>query len=141
VKAYRTMTEGSVSERTGRQVMSPYSVGEAFIRAAGFAPAREAEGFERSSAFYRGRDKQEEVRSSFMREWADASGAARGRIWRDIRKWNRSQPPEVRISLSDLRRYHQRLKNDLKQTKEGIRARRREQHLVDRAEGVYNYQP
>jgi hypothetical protein len=121
--------------------MSPYTVGEAALRAAGFQPSREAESYERSGAFYRGKDKQEGERSEFMRAWVEANGATRGRVWRDIRKWNSSQPVDVRLSLSDLRAYQKRIKSDMKNTKEGIRARRREQHLLDTADQTYNYLP
>jgi hypothetical protein len=141
IKAYRTFTEGTISEKTGKQTMSPYTVGEAALRAAGFQPSREAESYERSGAFYRGKDKQEGERSEFMRAWVEANGATRGRVWRDIRKWNSSQPVDVRLSLSDLRAYQKRIKSDMKNTKEGIRARRREQHLLDTADQTYNYLP
>jgi hypothetical protein len=139
IKAYRTYTEGSVSEKTGKQVMEPYSVGEAALRAFGFTPAREAEGFERSAAFYRGRDKLNDIRTQFQREWVEANGAARGRLWREIQKWNRGQPVDARLSLSELRGYQKRLQRDMKETKEGIRARRREQHILDRAERTYDF--
>jgi hypothetical protein len=141
VKAYRTFTEGNVSEKTGKQTMSPFSAGEAFTRAMGFAPSREAESYERSGMFYRGRNQQNEVKSQFQREWVEANGAARGRLWREIQKWNRDQPNDARITLSDLRGYQKRMKSDMKNTKEGIRARKNEQHLVDRAEDIFNYAP
>jgi hypothetical protein len=140
IKAYRTMTEGTISEKSGKKVMSPYSATEAAFRAFGFQPSREAESYERSSSFYRGRDQQKDARSEFQREWVEANGAARGRIWRDIQKWNRGQPQDARISLSELRGYQKRMKTDMKNTKEGIRARRREQHLLDRADATYNFE-
>ena len=141
VKAYRQMTEGSVSQRTGRQVMSPYSAGEAALRAIGFTPAREAEAFERSNMFYHSRTAQEERRRDMQREWSDASGAAKGRIWREIQKWNKGVPKEVQISLRDLRRYEKRMRDEIKNTREGIRARKREQHIVDRADQLFNFDP
>lgn len=140
LKAYRQMSEGTVSQRTGRQILSPYSAGEAFLRGVGFAPAREAEAFERSNLFYRQRDVQEESRKDFMREWTDANSAARGRVWRDIQKWNRGVHRDARISLSDLRTYQKRIKADMKETHEGLRARRRERHILDRANKTFNYE-
>lgn len=141
IKAYRQMTEGTISEKTGKLKMSPYSAGEAVMRAFGFQPAREAESFERSAMFNRDKEVQEAMRTEFQREWAHANGAARGRIWRDISRWNRSQPVEARLTLSELRGYTKRLRNDMKKTQEGIRARRREQHLLERANQTFNYEP
>jgi hypothetical protein len=140
LRAYRQATEGTVSERTGRQVMSPYSAREAITKAIGFAPSREAESFERSGTFYRNRDIQVSQRSDWSREWSQATGAARGRIWRDIQKWNKSQPAEARISLSELKGYRKRMEDDMKKTKEGIRARKREQHIVERTDATYNFE-
>lgn len=141
IKAYRTMTEGTISEKTGKQVMSPYTIGEALTRSFGFQPAREAEAYERSGMFYRGKDRQDAERSEFQKEWVQANGAARGRIWREITRWNKSQPREVRLSLSDLRTYQKRLKDDMKKTQEGIRARRREEHILKRANETFNFEP
>lgn len=141
IKAYRMMTEGNVSERSGKQTLSPYNFGEAAVRSLGFQPAREAEAYERANSFYNKRDKETEIRRDFQRQWVEASGAARGRLWREIQKWNRGQPIGAKLSLSDLRAYQTRMRNDMKETKEGIRARRREQHIFDRAEGIYNYLP
>lgn len=140
IKAYRTATEGTVSERSGKQVMSPYSATEAAFRALGFQPSREAESYERSGSFYRGRDQQKEVRGEFQREWVEANSAARGRIWRDIQKWNKSQPRDARISLDELRGYQRRMETDKKNTQEGIRARKREQHLLERTNSTYNFE-
>lgn len=139
VKAYRTFTEGTVSERTGKQTMTPYSLGEAAIRAFGFAPSREAEGYERQAAFYRAKGVQDEQRSQFQREWVEANGAARGRLWREITRWNKGQPAEARLTISELRGYQKRMERDMKETKDGIRARRREQHILDRADDTYNF--
>jgi len=141
LKAYRVATEGTVSETSGKQVMSPYSGLEAFGRAMGMAPAREAEAFERSGAFYRAKENQDAARTEFQREWVDASGAARGRLWREIRKWNKDQPAEARLTISELRGYQKRMKADMKETKEGIRARRREEHILNRADATYNFLP
>jgi hypothetical protein len=41
--------------------------------------------------------------------------------------------------MGELRGYQKRLQRDMKETKEGIRARRREQHILDRADQTYNY--
>lgn len=141
LKSYRQMTEGSVSMKSKRQVMSPYSVGEAVTRSLGFTPAREAEAFERSNMFYHKRSSQEETRRDFMREWTEANGAARGRIWREIQAWNKRQPREARLSLPDLRKYSVRLKRDAKETREGLRARRREQHILKRADSTFKFEP
>lgn len=139
VKAYRTFTEGTVSERSGKQTMTPYSAWEAGIRAFGFAPAREAEHYERQAAFYRAKGVQDDERSQFQREWVEANGAARGRLWREITKWNKSQPANARLTISELRGYQKRMERDMKETKDGIRARRREQHILDRADDTYNF--
>lgn len=141
LKAYRVATEGTISEKTGKPVMSPYSAREAVTRALGFAPAREAEAYERSSMFYNAREKQEAARSEFQKEWVQANGAARGRIWRDIQKWNKGVDRTARLSLSDLRGYQERMKRDMKATKEGIHARRREEHIVKSADKLFNYLP
>jgi len=141
IKAYRTYSEGTVSERSGKQVMSPYSVGEAVIKTLGLAPAREAESFERSSAQYRAKQKVSDAQTEFKRAWADASPATRGRVWRDIVKWNRTVDPSQRLSLKDLRSYQKRLKEDLKNTKEGIKVSRRDQAMQKRIDEVYNFEP
>lgn len=139
IKAYRTYTEGTVSERSGKQTMAPYSAGEAALRAFGFAPAREAEHYERRAAFERGKGTQDEARTQFQREWTEANGAARGRLWQQIVKWNKGQPKEARLTISELRGYQKRMERDMKETKDGIRARRREQHILDRTDGTYNF--
>lgn len=138
IKSYRTLTEGKTS-RAGRETMSPYGVTEAVIRTLGFTPAREAEVSERSSAFYRARQSQEEVRGELRREWLDATPASRGRLWKEIQKWNRTQPREVRLSLSDLRTYQRQMKADMEKTVEGLRARQREEHILERTDSTYNF--
>lgn len=139
IKAYRTFTEGTISETTGKKIMEPYSVLEASARAFGFAPARESEAYERSGTFYRNRDQGATKRTEFQKEWTQANGAARGRIWKEIQKWNRGQPVDARLSLSDLRDYQKRLKSDMKETKDGIRATRRDKHLLERTDRTYNF--
>ncbi len=141
VKAYRTATEGNVSEKTGKQVMSPYTPGEAVVRALGFSPAREAESFERSSTYYRNLERYEADVSEFKRSWVEASSGARGRVWADIQKWNRKQPVDARIKLSELREYQKKLKDDMKKTKEGILARRRDQRMLEKIDKTYNFEP
>jgi hypothetical protein len=141
VKAYRTMTEGTISEKTGKQTMSPYTPGEAVVRALGFSPRREAESFERSSTYYRNKERYEADVTEFKRSWVEASPAARGRVWVEIQKWNRKQPLEARIKLSELRRYQKKLKDDMKKTKEGILARRRDEKMLKGIDAVYNFEP
>ena len=138
IKSYRMMSEGRVSQ-TGRQTMSEYAVPEAVLRTLGFAPGREAENYERQSAFHRARDVQENKRTEFLREWGETKGAARARLWRDIRAWNRGQRSEVRLSMGDLNAYAKRQRADLRKTEEGIRARRREQHLLRNVNETYGY--
>lgn len=138
VKAYRTMTEGNVSERTGKQVMSPYSVSEGLLRATGFGPAREAESFEQSSTFYRNKDYVDQKTTEFKRAWVEATGAARGRLWKDVQKFNRGLPPESRVKISDLRDYQRKMKRDMKETVEGIKADKRDRRVLDRLLETYN---
>jgi len=139
VKSYRAYTEGVKSDRSGKQVMSPYSAREAVTRTLGFTPAREAEGFERSGNFYRNRDKMNASRTDFQRSWLEASGAARGRLWREIQAWNKTQPDEAKLSISDLRGYQKQMKADRLKTIEGIRPRGREKELFDTVNQTYNY--
>lgn len=141
LKAARIMQEGSVSETTGKQVMSPYTLPEAIMQAIGFVPERSAESFERSSAFYRAKNDAEARSNEFKRAWLDGNGASRGRLWTDIQKWNKGQPSEARISLSDLRRYERRVKKEMKETTEGIRTTKRDEHLARRVGQTYNYLP
>lgn len=141
VKAYRAFTEGNVSETSGKQTMSPYSAREAVTRAMGFTPAREAENNERRSAYFRQSESLDAKRGEFQKEWAQSNGAARGRLWREIQKWNRTQPMGAKLSLSDLRDYQKRIKRDMEETKEGIKARKNTEQFVDRADRTYNFQP
>lgn len=141
VKAYRAFTEGNVSETSGKQTMSPYSAREAVTRAIGFTPAREAENNERRSAYFRQSESLDAKRGEFQKEWVQSNGAARGRLWREIQKWNRTQPMGAKLSLSDLRDYQKRMKRDMEETKEGIKARKNTEQFVDRADRTYNFQP
>lgn len=141
IKAYRGATEGNVSQRTGKQTMSPYSAYETGIKAIGFAPAREAEGYEASSSFYRAKTQQEDARRSFQREWVESNGAARGRLWREVQKWNKTVAPEARLSISDMRTYQRKMESDIKNTQEGIRAKRREKTLQKNVGKTYDYLP
>lgn len=141
IKAYRVATEGNVSARTGKQTMSPYSIGEAVTKAAGFTPAREAENYEASSSFYRAKGNMESKRKEFQREWVEATGAARGRLWVEVQKWNKTQAPEARLSISDMRTYQKKMEADIKATHEGINAKRREKTLQKRAERTYDFLP
>ncbi len=139
IKAYRTFTEGTVSVNTGKQTMTPYSLPEALTRGLGFTPAREAETFSRQSAYYRGEEKANERRKDFQREWVESNGAARGRLWKEITKWNRSQPVDARLTLGELRGYQKRMKSDMLKAKDGIKANKRTQYLLNRADETYNY--
>lgn len=141
VKAYRVATEGTISEKTGKQMMSPYSISEAVLRGAGFGPSREAESFERSSSFHRNKDFIDQKTTEFKRAWVEATGAARGRLWKDIQKFNRGLPPESRVKISDLRDYQRKMKSDMKDTVEGIKADKRDQRMLDRIDDVYNFEP
>lgn len=141
IKAYRGMTEGLVSAKTGKQTMSPYSVAEGVGKALGFGSAREAENYEAQGAFYNAKGRQEGQRRQFQQEWVGATGAAKGRLWRDIQKWNKTVAPEARLSISDMRTYQKRLQRDMKDTKEGIRAKRRERALAKEAEATYDFLP
>lgn len=139
LKAYRMATEGSVSKKSGQQMMSPYSTGEAIIRGLGFQPAREAESYERTAAFNRAKDERYQERQQFMKDWVNSTGATRGRVWRDVVKWNKSQPAEARLSLSELKGYQSKMERAKKETDEGIRARNREQSIKKRVDQTYNY--
>ncbi|QIG67549.1 hypothetical protein EVB41_084 [Rhizobium phage RHph_TM3_14A] len=141
IKAYRVMTEGNVSARTGKQTMSPYSPLEAVTKAVGFTPAREAESYEANSAFYRAKGAQEDRRREFLRDWVGANGAARGRLWREVVKWNRTVAPEARLSISDMRAYQKKMERDIQSTREGINAKRREKTLQKRTEKTYDFLP
>lgn len=141
IKAYRVFTEGNVSARTGKQTMSPYSPLEAVTKAVGFTPAREAESYAANSTFYRQQGNLEDRRREFQKEWVGATGAARGRLWREVQKFNRSVAPEARLSISDMRNYQKKMERDLKNTREGINAKRREKTLQKRTEKTYDYIP
>jgi hypothetical protein len=138
IKSYRAMTEGIVSAKTGKQTMTPYGVGEAVGKVLGLNPSREAETYEAQSSFYTAKNRQEGQRRQFQQEWVGATGAAKGRLWRDIQKWNRTVAPEARLSISDMRTYQKRLQRDMKDTKNGIRAKRREKALANEAESIYD---
>jgi hypothetical protein len=141
IKAYRVLTEGNVSARTGKQTMSPYSPAEAGLKAFGFSPSREAESYEANSAFYRAKGNMEGQRREFQKEWVGANGAARGRLWRDVQKWNKTVAPEARLSISDMRTYQKKIERDMKTTREGINAKRREKTLQKNVEGTYDFIP
>jgi len=141
IKSYRTLTEGSVSERTGKQVMSPYTLGEAATRAIGFGPSRESESFERSGSYYRQQTHLEDTRSQFQKDWVAATPAAKGRIWQNVVKWNKSVAPEARLSIKDMRSYQKRLENDKKDTVEGIRAKKREKTMLKNIDKNYDFRP
>jgi hypothetical protein len=138
IKAYRMATEGSVSEKTGKRMMSPLSIGETISKAVGFQSARESEGFEANAAFHRRQDIQYKTQNDFKRDWADSGSGARGRVWKEIQQWNKTQPKEARLSLSDLRKYKKRTDKDLKNAKHGITARRREEHILKSIDSTYN---
>jgi hypothetical protein len=141
LKAYRQMTEGTVSLTSGKQVMSPYSVREAATRAFGFAPARESESFERSGIYYKRQQAQEDARTQFQKEWTSATPAAKGRIWREVVKWNKGVAPEARLTIKDMRSYQKRLERDKKDTIEGIRAKKREKTLLQNVDKNYDFLP
>lgn len=141
LKAYRQLTEGTISPNSGKQVMSPYSASEAVTRALGFSPARESESFERSGIYYRRQQAQEDTRTEFQKEWVAATPAAKGRIWREVVKWNRSVAPEARLTIGDMRSYQKRLERDKKETVEGIRAKKREETLLRNIDKNYDFLP
>lgn len=141
IKAARIASEGSISETTGKRVMSPYSYPEAITKALGFQSGREAESFERSGSFYRQQQKLEDETVDIKRRWSDATGAGRGRIWAEAQKRNKTLPRDARISLSDLRKYDKRVRKEQKETVEGIRATKRDKHLERRVGQTYNFVP
>lgn len=141
LKAYRQLTEGTISPNSGKQVMSPYSAGEAIIRSLGFSPARESESFERSGIYYKRQQAQEDARTEFQKEWVAATPAAKGRLWREVVKWNKTVAPEARLTITDMRSYQKRLERDKKETVEGIRAKKREQTLIRNIDKNYDFLP
>lgn len=141
IRAYRQATEGKKSA-AGNETMEPYTAGETAARVLGFTPAREAESFERSSAFYAKSREITDQRTEFMREWETAAPSDRSKLWSRIVQYNRSQPRDVRITRSELNSYLKRRRTEASKgtVYKGMRTNARTRHVLDDVQGTYNIQ-
>lgn len=141
IRAYRQMTEGKKSA-SERQTMTPYSIREAGVRAFGFTPQREAEASARRAAFYSQQKGLDEERRSLASKWVAAKPEERGKAWVAIIHWNKGKAKPEQLTLDELRTMaKKRATEESKGTvRDGIRITRRDKHILDRADSVYNYQ-
>jgi len=101
--AYRKST-GDMSARTrGGALLGPeYTAGDAFWRAIGFTPAREARGQEQSRAERRVNTLAQTDRKAWLDRYATATAAERPSIEAGIRQFNAGQPATQRIGSADM---------------------------------------
>ena len=88
--------------KSGRESMTPYSVGEAVTKSLGFTPGREAETMEMRGAIGGEQRKLGEQRRELTQRWVTATPGDRSVMWSRIQRWNEGQPKEIQIKLSEL---------------------------------------
>lgn len=139
IRAYRTATEGKKSG-TGRETMSPYSLGEAAVRAIGFTPAREAENSAARSAFYSQQKRQSTERSELIAKWVSAKPADKASAFAKVQSWNRGQSKDSQISMKDLTSAARRRSTEAAKgtVVNGVRTTKRDREIFDRASNTYN---
>ena len=117
--------------KSGREVMSPYSTGEAITRGLGFTPAREAESREQRSAVGGDVQQYSQNRKALMDNWLKADPANRGKQMIAIEKFNRGLPKDAQISSKDLHAAEKRRKTESADgtVENGIRFTKRTEHL------------
>ena len=136
LRAYRQYTEGKKSA-SGKETSRPYSPTEAGMRALGFGSAREAEEGAANSAFYRQSTAQKEARTGLVNAWVHAPATDKVKAWTAIQKWNKDQPPEVKINPKELT---DKAKSDAKNastTVRGIHPNKRDKRFLDEG-AIYN---
>lgn len=139
IRAYRQATEGKKTP-AGKQSSDPYSATETGMRVLGFGSGREAEETAQKSAYFRGKERQNEERYGLVNEWVNAKPSEKAKAWRDIQQYNRDAPAEVKITAKELTNRAKRDAKDehdaSKKSHLGISPKKRDKHLLE--EGVYN---
>jgi hypothetical protein len=132
LRAYRQSSEGKKSA-TGRETMTPYTPTEALTRVMGFTPAREAEQGAQRGAFYGKQTRAKDDRQNLIGQWATAKPDEKGRAWTAIVAWNKGQPEQQRIKMSELSTAAKRRVIEEKSTgsTQGIRTNKRDKFLLD----------
>ena len=128
-------SEGKKSQ-SKRETMSPYTTGEAVLRALGGTPTREAEISEHRMAVFGPGKRQTEERRKMMADWVIASPQDKGPIMKKINEWNKGRPEDARISLKQLVDLQQSRAKEKTSPyhKEGIATTRQTQHFRERAD-------
>jgi hypothetical protein len=136
IGAYRRNTEG-IKTGSGWQVMAPKEFGlvQGLTQTFGFRSAKEAEVREARSWFFQAQKSFRAERNELERDYANASGTERSRVWLDIVEWNRDHAPEERLSRADLNSYAKKHAHD--NQVRGIRMDKPSRHLFRQMQGAY----
>jgi inorganic pyrophosphatase len=139
IKAYQMMTEGKTT-KSGRQSLDPLSMPEAAMKLFGITPSRAAETQLAQGSYYRNTARLKEERLNWMYKWAGAKPAERQKLWKKVQAWNKEQPPETKLSYSQLSDYVRRRKQEEREgtVMGGMRVTDREKAIYERTQRLYN---
>lgn len=137
IKAWRYNYEGKQSA-AGYESMKPYGAGEAAFRALGLTPSRETETSERRQYYFNRKQRDDAERNDFMHAYQKAKPSDRFRVWRDVQKWNKSQPDSRRLTMKDLEAYRKRRASQ--KVEDGFIIDKTSRDLFERTKATYNVQ-
>jgi len=137
VKAVDTAAFGKET-KSGRPSFEAYGIAEAFIRALGATPGREAEDQELKAQFYSQQAYINEQRAKLQQRWADASTSERNRMRGAIERFNRGKPRDAQLTNAVLRAYVSRRRSEIEEMSSGVRPTKSNLYMLQRAEAVYN---
>lgn len=130
---------GGKLDRTGRQMMEPYSPYEAAVQAFGFTPGRKAEEYEERSRVNNESFRRKEDRTGLINDWVNATREGKADAWRAVQKFNRTVPKDAQITMKQLQ---SQAKSRAKEKAEGkyvrgMRVGKQNRDIFGRAEQTY----
>lgn len=138
MQAYQRATQGKQTP-SGRESLSPYSVGEAATKALGFTPGRDAETSEMRAALQHDQGRFRTERGEAVKKWVTATPNDKTAAWGAVQRWNASQPKDAQITMRELTQNLERRKREAKNPDhaDAVATSRRDRHLRE-ANQIYN---
>lgn len=136
ITAFTLATEGKITE-AGYQRMPPVPIMEAFMKAFGYTPARQAEVSERAQYFYAAQRGVTRERNRILHDWIRATPGEKPKVIQRMREFNRGRPIGEQLSIEQLNDYKKRRAGE--EVFEGFKINRRNRELIQSLD-LYNTQ-
>lgn len=126
-------------DKTGRELMAPYTPAEALLQAAGLTPSRRAEEAEMRSKFIGAEQKRNQDRRGLIADWVNATPEGKRDAMSAIQQYNQSVPANAKIKQADLTSAMKRRKTEKAQGTydRGMRVTKQNRDIHDRMNQVY----